>query len=98
MIPDVSDDVATRIQPIGDWILLRRDDPKAMTEGGIALPDTAKQFQKEATVLNLGDASGDAMCIGDRVIFIARDYVPIGDAASNVILIERENIIAILNR
>lgn len=42
-----------RIQPLGDRILVKREED-ASTRGGIILPDTAKKKQDRAEVLVLG--------------------------------------------
>ncbi|AEB41934.1 co-chaperone GroES [Chlamydia pecorum] len=43
-----------RIQPLGDRILVKREEEDASTRGGIILPDTAKKKQDRAEVLVLG--------------------------------------------
>lgn len=52
--------MATKIKPLGQRVLVKRienDDQK--TEGGIFLPDTAKEKPQEAEVLALGTGGKD---------------------------------------
>lgn len=65
------------LQPIGDRIIVRRENPEEKTAGGILLPDTAKNKPQRGTVIAVGpgkvnkDGSRAAMTlkVGDKVIF-----------------------------
>jgi len=47
--------MATKIQPLGQRVLVKRiEDEEQKSEGGIYLPDTAKEKPQEAEVLALG--------------------------------------------
>ncbi|AAD18288.1 GroES [Chlamydia pneumoniae TW-183] len=51
----MSDQATTlRIKPLGDRILVKREEEEATARGGIILPDTAKKKQDRAEVLVLG--------------------------------------------
>ncbi|SPN73297.1 hypothetical protein,co-chaperonin GroES,Chaperonin 10 Kd subunit [Chlamydia serpentis] len=51
----MSDQATTlRIKPLGDRILVKREEEEATARGGIILPDTAKRKQDRAEVLVLG--------------------------------------------
>ncbi|EPP34309.1 10 kDa chaperonin [Chlamydia ibidis] len=51
----MSDQATTlRIKPLGDRILLKREEEDSTARGGIILPDTAKKKQDRAEVLVLG--------------------------------------------
>lgn len=43
-----------KLKPTGDRVLLRRDVPKSQTQGGILLPDVAKEKPTRAEVLAVG--------------------------------------------
>lgn len=43
-----------RIEPLGDRLLIRRDDATTTTKGGILLPESAKERPKRGTVLAVG--------------------------------------------
>ncbi|ANH78914.1 co-chaperone GroES [Candidatus Chlamydia sanziniae] len=51
----MSDQTTTlRIKPLGDRILIKREEEDATARGGIILPDTAKKKQDRAQVIVLG--------------------------------------------
>lgn len=52
--------MATKIQPLGQRVLVKRiEDDEQKSEGGIYLPDTAKEKPQEAEVLALGIGKDD---------------------------------------
>lgn len=46
--------LATRIQPLGDRIVVRPIRKEEVTKGGIVLPDTAKEKPQEGEVIAVG--------------------------------------------
>lgn len=54
-----------RVEPIGDKIVVKRLEPRAATEGGILLPDSARQAPQQGRVLSVGD--GVRLANGQRV-------------------------------
>ena len=77
------------IQPLGDRVVVEREDSAEMTAGGIVLPDSAKEKPARGTVVAIGpgrlldDGSRGEFQIkvGDRVIFssYAGDEFKFGD-------------------
>ncbi len=65
------------IQPIGDRVLIKRDDAMSTTPGGIIIPDVYKEKSDTGTVLAVGrgkqTTTGEfisvGVCVGDKVIF-----------------------------
>src|SRR5437868_5095195 len=65
------------LRPLGDKVLVRRDEAEKETSGGILLPDSASEKPKRGTVLAAGpgkkDENGNLLpmqtSIGDRVLF-----------------------------
>ena len=51
--------MATKIQPLGQRVLVKRIEAEEKTAGGILLPDTAKEKPQEATVVQLGTGGKD---------------------------------------
>jgi chaperonin GroES len=45
---------ATRLQPLGDRLVVKPTPREEMTKSGIVLPDTAKERPQEGTVLSVG--------------------------------------------
>jgi chaperonin GroES len=68
-----------RVRPLGDRILVRREESSDKTAGGLVLPDNAKQKPQRGTVLAVGpgkmlkDGKRRPLQVreGDRVIFTA---------------------------
>ena len=66
-----------KIRPLGDKILVERNEAQEMTEGGIIIPDASQEKPLEATVVAVGngrvDKSGNVTPLvvkeGDRVLF-----------------------------
>ena len=57
--PKKPDTMATKIQPLGQRVLVKRIDSEDKTAGGIYLPDTAKEKPQEAKVIALGTGGKD---------------------------------------
>ena len=47
--------MAVKLKPIGDKVLVKRLEAEEVTQGGIVLPDTAKEKPKEGKVIALGE-------------------------------------------
>ena len=56
------------IIPLDDRVLVRQVQPKAKTDGGIIIPETARKVHDEATILALGPHVNKTLHIGDRVL------------------------------
>ena len=51
--------MATKIQPLGQRVLVKRIESEEMTAGGIFLPDTAKGKPQEAKIVAIGTGGRD---------------------------------------
>src|SRR6185503_21360770 len=66
-----------KLQPLGDRVVVEREEAKDRTAGGIVLPDTAKDKPQKGKVLAVGDGrvSKDGkrrelqVKVGDHVLF-----------------------------
>jgi chaperonin GroES len=66
-----------KLKPLGDRVLVERLEAEQITEGGLVLPDSAKEKPREGKVIALGEGrlldDGSRLPIevkkGDRVIF-----------------------------
>ena len=64
------------IQPLGDRILVKRDEEK-VTDAGILIPDTTREKSDKATVVAVGPGNYNEngirmmpdVCAGDRILF-----------------------------
>lgn len=67
----------TKLQPLGDRIVVKPIEQEEMTKGGIVLPDTAKEKPQEGEIIAVGPGKltedGNRLPldvkVGDRVIF-----------------------------
>ena len=70
------------LQPLGDKVVVERDESESKTAGGIVLPDSAKDKPSRGTIVAIGtgklldDGSRGEMQVkkGDRVLFTS--YAP----------------------
>lgn len=97
---------ATKInlQPLGDKIVVEREVSLDRTEGGIYLPDSAKDKPTRGTVVSIGDGKllddgsrGEMQVkVGDRVLFTsyAGENIEIGDA--EYVLMGESEVLAVL--
>ncbi|MDP9364768.1 MAG: co-chaperone GroES [Chloroflexota bacterium] len=69
--------VASKLQPLGDRVVVKPAGKEEMTRSGIVLPDTAKEKPQRGTVVAAGkgrrDEDGDRIAmdvqVGDEVLF-----------------------------
>ena len=93
----------TKIVPLGDKVVLKRQEAEDVTAGGIVLPDSAKDKPQRGEVIAIGDGhvrnDGTRVALtvkeGDRVIFssYAGDDIKIGD--EEYLLLRESDILAV---
>jgi chaperonin GroES len=94
------------IRPLGDKILVKRDEAETKTDSGIFLPETGKEKPKTGTVQSVGDGAlnhetGKRIPLsvkkGDRVIFTsyAGNEIKLGD--EGLLIMSEEEILAIID-
>ncbi len=96
--------MATKLQPIGDKILVKRVEAEERTKGGIVLPDTAKEKPKEGRVIALGegrltkDGKRAAFQVkkNDRILFTSYAGTEVTVDSEEYILMSEEDILAIV--
>ncbi|TWT57770.1 10 kDa chaperonin [Thalassoglobus neptunius] len=92
----------TKIVPLGDKVVLKRQVAEDTTAGGIVLPDSAKDKPQRGEVVAIGDGhtrdDGEKVALtvkeGDRVIFssYAGDEIKVGD--EEYLLLRESDILA----
>ena len=95
-----------KFQPLGDRVVVEREEAKATTAGGIVLPDTAKDKPQKGKVLAIGDGriTKDGkrrplqVKVGDSVLFTsyAGDEFKI-DGEKKVLLMREDDILAVID-
>jgi chaperonin GroES len=92
------------LQPLGDRVVVRREESESTTAGGIVLPDSAKDKPARGTVVSVGtgrlleDGSRSKLQVkvGDRVLFssYAPETFKFGD--DELLLMREEDILAVV--
>ncbi|HBE67485.1 MAG TPA: co-chaperone GroES [Planctomycetaceae bacterium] len=92
------------LQPLGDRIVVQREESEAVTDGGIYLPDSAKDKPTRGVVVSVGDGKllddgsrGEMqLAVGDRVLFTsyAGEAIEIGD--EEYLLMSENEVLAVL--
>lgn len=93
-----------KLQPLGDRIVVQREESSEKTDGGIYLPDSAKDKPTRGTVISVGDgrllddgSRGQMQVkVGDRVLFTsyAGENIEIGD--EEYVLMSEGDVLAVL--
>jgi len=93
-----------KLQPLGDRVVVEREEAETKTAGGIVLPDTAKNKPSRGTIISIGDGrllddgrrAPLQVKVGDRVLFssYAGDQFKLGDR--ELLLMREEDVLAIL--
>jgi chaperonin GroES len=87
-----------KVKPLGDRIVVKREDAEEKTAGGILLPDNAKNKPQRGTVLAVGNGKmlkdgsrrGLQVAVGDNVLFTAWAGDEYKDRGGDQILLMRE--------
>lgn len=95
---------SVKLQPLGDRLVVRREDSQERTEGGIYLPESAKNKPTRGVIVAVGDGklledgSRAPMQVkaGDRVLFTsyAGEAIEIGD--EEVLLMAEGELLAVI--
>jgi chaperonin GroES len=93
-----------KLQPLGDRVVVEREESEERTAGGIVLPDTAKNKPARGTIVAVGDGKllddgtrGTLQVkVGERVLFssYAGDEFKVGDR--ELLLMREEDILAVI--
>ena len=90
--------------PLGDRVVVEREESEQRTSGGILLPDSAKDKPARGTIVSVGEGKCDSKGVrhslqvkpGDRVVFTsyAGEAFKVGD--EELLLMREDDILAIL--
>lgn len=93
-----------KLQPLGDRVVVQRDESESVTAGGIVLPDSAKDKPARGRIISIGDGrlldDGTRGTFqvkpGDRVLFssYAGDSFTIDD--EEVLVMREDEILAVI--
>lgn len=92
------------LQPLGDRVVVERDESEKVTAGGIVLPDSAKDKPTRGKIVSVGDGrlmkdgtrSKLQVKVGDHVLFssYAGDTFKLG--SRDLLLLREEDILAVI--
>jgi chaperonin GroES len=93
-----------KLQPLGDRVVVEREESESKTAGGIVLPDTAKDKPSRGTIIAIGNGrllddgkrSKPQVKVGDKVLFTtyAPETIVLGD--QELLLMREEDILAVI--
>ena len=93
-----------KLQPLGDRVVVEREDAETTTAGGIVLPDSAQDKPARGVVVSIGDGKllddGSRSTLqvkkGDRVIFnsYSGETFKVGD--DELLLMREDEILAVI--
>jgi chaperonin GroES len=96
--------MSVKLQPLGDRVVVEREEAEEITSGGIVLPDSARNKPSRGTILAIGDGKllddgsrgSMQVKVGDRVLFssYAPQEIRIGD--DTVLLMSESDVMAVL--
>jgi chaperonin GroES len=95
------------IKPLGDRIVVRREEAETTSAGGIVLPDSAKNKPQKGTVLAVGpgkmlkDGTRRHLQVkkGDKILFTtwAGDEFKGRTTGDNILLMREEDVLAVID-
>ena len=91
------------VEPIGHRVLVRKDEPKRETKGGIALPDAAEIPTITGRIVNISTAIENDEDVPlkqyDKVLFHPKNAIPVDFEADNqLFVVPIEDIVAVFRR
>jgi chaperonin GroES len=95
-----------KIRPLHDRIVVRRIEEKETVQGGIIIPDTAKEKPQEGEILAVGQGKrldDGKICpldvkVGDRVLFgkYSGSEVPVKIEGEDVLIMREDEILGVI--
>jgi len=98
--------MATKIQPLGQRVLVKRTDSEEKSAGGLYIPDTAKEKPQEAKVVALGTGGKDddgkaiefTVKVGDLVLISKYGGTEVKLDGEEHLLISESDILGIIKK
>jgi chaperonin GroES len=98
-------DIAKKLKPLADRVVVKRLEAEERTKGGIIIPDTAKEKPQQGQILAVGpgrwNEDGDAripvgVSVGEKILFGKWAATEVKFEGTELLVIEEKDIIAIL--
>lgn len=96
----------TKVTPLGNKILIRRDEAETMTDAGIVLPESAKDRPRTGTIEAVGTGAintetGERIPVelkkGQQVIFSSYAGTEIKLGADELLIMSEDEILAVID-
>jgi chaperonin GroES len=95
----------SKLQPLGDRVVVQRESSEEKTSGGIVLPDSAKEKPQRGVIVSVGSGklldNGQRGTLqvkpGDRVVFTSWAGETFKVDGEELLLMREEDILAILD-
>lgn len=86
------------VKPTAKRILVRPQEPKKTTDGGIFLPDSAVETEKpqQGVILDIGKDCENEYAIGDTVIFSKHAAIKFDVNGEKYLVVSDETVIAVI--
>ncbi len=92
------------LRPLGDRVVIEPSDPKAVTTGGILLPETAKEQPQQGTIVAVGagrrDENGMLIAmnvkVDDKVLFARYAGAELKVNSKKVLILKETDILAVV--
>jgi chaperonin GroES len=97
---------AVKVRPLGDKILVKRDEPETRTATGIYLPETGKERPKSGVIEAVGDGAlntetGERIPLtvkkGDRVIFSSYAGTEVKLGEDELLIMSEDDVLAVID-
>jgi chaperonin GroES len=93
-----------KVRPLHDRLLVRRIDAKETAQGGIIIPDTAKEKPQEGEVLAVGNGkvleNGTTLAldvkVGDKILFGKYTGTDVTIDGKEVLILREDEVLAVL--
>jgi chaperonin GroES len=92
-----------KVRPLGDRILVKREDPAETVRGGIIIPDTAKEKPQEGRVIAVGNGKVDdgkriplELKAGDRILIGKYSGTEVKIDGEEHVILREEDVLAVI--
>jgi len=85
--------MATKLQPLADWVVAEQEEAATKTASGLYLPDKAAEKPKVAKVLKVGK-DVKSVKAGDRIVYKSYSTTEVKLDDTEYVLVKEEDILA----
>ena len=87
------------VKPLADRIIVQPDPPEELTEGGLLIPEKAREKPLRGTIVAIGTGTNDEMMVlknGQRILFGKFSGVPITVGDEEFLIMKQSDALALL--